>query len=199
MIVTALAALLIRNPLAARGRLRGDLRIAPAALDPGIGRDTNSARSGISWPSGRSAARDHMSPVSLLEPVSRRFQWEYFWSHNLIVVGFEVLLFGAMAVAAYLWRGRTREAAAIENRQVHTRCTGHAATRLRPPGPRGTQYPRKVPRETCQDNERRERGTIARRARRADAGARRSRLRHPEPPTDTGNSKASSPMGMNRR
>ena len=109
MIVTALAALLIRSPLAL---------VAACAATYGshllldwIGRDTNPPLGIMAlWPFSREY---YMSPVSLLEPVSRRFQWEYFWSHNLRVVGFEVLLFGAMAMAAYLWRGRTRGAGAI--------------------------------------------------------------------------------------
>ena len=109
MIVTALAALLIRSPLAL---------VAACAATYGshllldwIGRDTNPPLGIMAlWPFSRDY---YMSPVSLLEPVSRRFQWEYFWSHNLRVVGFEVLLFGAMAMAAYLWRGRTRGAGAI--------------------------------------------------------------------------------------
>ena len=59
------------------------------------------------WPFSREY---YMAPVPIIEPVSRNFHWEYFWSHNLRVVGLEILIFGTLALAAHRWRGRAQGA-----------------------------------------------------------------------------------------
>ena len=54
----------------------------------------------------------YTAPIPILLPVSRRFDWPYFWSHNLKVVSLEILVFGTIAVVAYFWRGRPFKAGA---------------------------------------------------------------------------------------
>jgi hypothetical protein len=108
LIVTVLAALAIRRPLL----------VAACAATYGshllldwLGRDTNPPLGIMAlWPFSRAY---YMAPVPIIEPVSRNFHWAYFWSHNLKVVGLEILIFGAMALAAHRWRGRARGAGAV--------------------------------------------------------------------------------------
>jgi inner membrane protein len=108
-IVAVVAALVVRSPLAL---------VAACAVAYGshllldwLGRDTNPPLGIMAlWPFSRDY---YMSPVPLLEPVSRRFRLPNFWRHNFRVVGFEILLFGAMALAAHLGRGRTRGAGQV--------------------------------------------------------------------------------------
>ena len=108
LIVTALAALTIRRPLL----------VAACAATYGshllldwLGRDTNPPLGIMAlWPFSRAY---YMAPVPIIEPVSRNFHWAYFWSHNLKVVGLEILIFGAMALAAHRWRGQARGAGTV--------------------------------------------------------------------------------------
>jgi membrane-bound metal-dependent hydrolase YbcI (DUF457 family) len=105
LIVTALAALAIRRPLlvAACAAAYGSHLL----LD-WLGRDTNPPLGIMAlWPFSRAY---YMAPVPIIEPVSRNFHWQYFWSHNLKVVGVEILIFGTMALAAHRWRGRAQGA-----------------------------------------------------------------------------------------
>jgi len=46
------------------------------------------------------------SPWPVITPVTRRYWLPNFWSHNLKVVSIEILVFGSVAAAMYLWRGR---------------------------------------------------------------------------------------------
>ena len=108
LIVTVMAALTIRRPLL----------VAACAATYGshllldwLGRDTNPPLGIMAlWPFSRAY---YMAPVPIIEPVSRNFHWAYFWSHNLKVVGLEILIFGAMALAAHRWRGQAREARTV--------------------------------------------------------------------------------------
>lgn len=54
----------------------------------------------------------YTAPVPILTPVSRRFDWPLFWSHNLKVVTLEILIFGTLALVVYGWRGRRSRAGA---------------------------------------------------------------------------------------
>jgi membrane-bound metal-dependent hydrolase YbcI (DUF457 family) len=104
LIVAAVAAVAIRKPLS----LVAACPIAYAShlvLD-WLSRDTNPPL-GIMmlWPFSREY---YMAPWPIIEPVSRRYHWEYFWSHNLKVVSLEILIFGSLALAVHLWRGRSR-------------------------------------------------------------------------------------------
>lgn len=108
LIVTVLAALLIRRPslVAACAAAYGSHLL----LD-WLGRDTNPPLGIMAlWPFSRAY---YMAPVPIIEPVSRNFHWEYFWSHNLRVVGLEILIFGTLALAAHRWRGRAQGAGTV--------------------------------------------------------------------------------------
>lgn len=98
-IVAAVLALTIeRWPLV----LAGTLAYASHPFLDWLGRDT-SPPLGIMvlWPF---TTEHYMSPVPIIEPVSRRYWWPNFWSHNLKVVATEILVFGSLALAVHRWR-----------------------------------------------------------------------------------------------
>jgi membrane-bound metal-dependent hydrolase YbcI (DUF457 family) len=99
MIVAAALALVLR-PWALV--LAGTLAYASHPLLDWLGRDT-SPPLGIMvlWPF---STEHFMSPVPLITPVSRRYWWPNFWSHNLKVVTVEILVFGGLALAVRWWR-----------------------------------------------------------------------------------------------
>ena len=104
LIVAAAAALMIRRPVslvAACGLAYG----SHIVLD-WLSRDTNPPLGIMAlWPFSREY---YMAPWPIIEPVSRRYHWQYFWSHNLKVVTLEILIFGSLALGAHVWRGRAR-------------------------------------------------------------------------------------------
>jgi membrane-bound metal-dependent hydrolase YbcI (DUF457 family) len=82
--------------------LAGTLAYASHPFLDWLGRDT-SPPLGIMvlWPF---STEHYMSPVPIIEPVSRRYWWPNFWSHNLKVVTSEILVFGGLALAVHRWR-----------------------------------------------------------------------------------------------
>lgn len=67
-----------------------------------IGRDTSPPLGIMAlWPL---TSEYYMSPVSLLEPVSRRYWIPGFWMHTLKVGLAELLIFGGLAAVAWWWR-----------------------------------------------------------------------------------------------
>lgn len=99
MIVAAALALSVRPWTLV---LAGTLAYASHPFLDWLGRDT-SPPLGIMvlWPF---TTEHYMSPVPIVEPVSRRYWWPNFWSHNLKVVTTEILVFGALALAVHRWR-----------------------------------------------------------------------------------------------
>ena len=69
-----------------------------------IGRDTSPPLGIMAlWP----FSRDYfMSPVSILEPVSRRYWLPGFWMHNVKVGLSELAIFGTFAALAWRWISR---------------------------------------------------------------------------------------------
>jgi membrane-bound metal-dependent hydrolase YbcI (DUF457 family) len=110
------AALVVALALAA---LRVPLRLVVASfvvylshpLLDALGYDTNPPLGIMAfWPF---SSDYYISPVALLTPVSRRFDWEFFWSHNLKVVTSEILIFGTAALLVYRFRSSRSGAEAL--------------------------------------------------------------------------------------
>jgi hypothetical protein len=98
IVAAVLASTIERWPLV----LAGTLAYASHPFLDWLGRDT-SPPLGIMvlWPF---TTEHYLSPVPIIEPVSRRYWWPTFWSHNLKVVATEILVFGSLALAVHRWR-----------------------------------------------------------------------------------------------
>jgi membrane-bound metal-dependent hydrolase YbcI (DUF457 family) len=99
LIVAAVLALVLRPWTLV---LAGTLAYASHPLLDWLGRDTSPPLGIMAlWP----FSTDHfMSPVPIIEPVSRRYWLPNFWSHNLKVVTIEIVVFGGLALAVHRWR-----------------------------------------------------------------------------------------------
>ncbi len=108
-LIVGLALAAFRLPL--RLVLAGAAVYASHPLLDALGYDTNPPLGIMAfWPF---SSDYYISPVAVLTPVSRRFNWEFFWSHNLKVVTSEILIFGILALLVYRFRSSRNSVEAV--------------------------------------------------------------------------------------